>query len=166
MKQHRQYRSLPLDSMFPKYVPPPLFTTSVPHCCRNFSISFIFLRVDFKKYRCKYLLIFILMSLMWLHDEPIEISQLYYYIFNLIQIVVFWLPVFFFSIQCCYIRIIYMRTHSPDDLTVFRIFYFISNDHQFGFASPMLNFTWWFMTYFSFVVNKENRNVSSKDIYF
>jgi len=43
-----------------------------------------------------------------------------------------------------------MKTHSPDDLTVFRIFYFISNDHQFGFASPMLSFMWWFMTYFSF----------------
>ena len=96
MKQHHQYRSLPLDSLFPKYVPSPLFATSVPHCCRTLCLSIFFLRVDFEKYPCKYPVIFLLVSRMWLHDEPILTSQKYCYIFNFIRIVVFWLPVFYF----------------------------------------------------------------------
>jgi len=54
-----------------------------------------------------------------------------------------------------------MKTHSPDNLTVFRIFYFVSNDHQFGLVYMVI-----YDIYFSFVVSKENKNVSSKDIYF
>ena len=111
MKQHRHYRRLPLDSMFAEYVPPPLFTTPVPQCSRTLYLSFVFLRVDFKKYPCKYPVIFLLMSLMWLHDEPIEISQLCCYIFHFIRIIFFWQPVFS-SFQC---SVLYTCTYSLDE---------------------------------------------------
>lgn len=165
MKQHRQYRSLPLDSTFPGYVPPPLFPNSVPHCSRTFFLSFIFLRVDFKKYPCKCPVIFLFMSLMWLHDESIEISQLYCYLFNFIRIVVFDC-LFSLSFNMLYAYRSYENAVTGR-LNYVQNLYFHFKCPSVWFCFPDAQFCMViYDIYFSFVVNKENKSVSSKDIYF